>query len=77
MNTKFLDYLHSKLDSLISSDYHNINDIQKKARYLAQYRYQDCNYNQYARSYLLDAVCAYDAFLIKSLHDYIKSLIGD
>lgn len=76
METKFLNYLHVKLDSLISDDCLNIPDIQKKARYLAQFRFQDCNYNDYARSYLLSAIVKYDSFLIKKMADYVNSMVS-
>ena len=74
MKDKFLSFLHSKLDLLLHDDLLNISDIQKKARYLAQYRYQDSNYNKFARKYLFAAVCEYDSFLLKKLNLKVKEL---
>ena len=72
MKDKFLKFLHSNLDQLLHEDCLNISDIQKKARRLAQFRYQDTNYN--GREYLFSAVCEYDSYLIKKLELKIKEL---
>lgn len=74
MKDKFLKFLHSNLDSLLHDDCLNISDIQKKARQLAQYRYQDSNYN--GRNYLFEAVCEYDSYLLKKFELKVKELFA-